>query len=67
MMTFPTEWKNKIHVPTHQQFLVIKHLTFTTPHALFLFTPLFRHATEDAIQRDDVLDAASVQAQLVQD
>ena len=25
MMTFPTEWKNKIHVPNHQPDMVIYH------------------------------------------
>jgi len=25
MMTFPTEWENKIHVPNHQPDLVLKH------------------------------------------
>ena len=26
MMTFPTEWKNKIHVPKHQTDMVYGHL-----------------------------------------
>mmetsp|Transcript_26936 Transcript_26936/g.58862 ORF Transcript_26936/g.58862 Transcript_26936/m.58862 type:complete len:253 (-) Transcript_26936:854-1612(-) len=52
------------HVGLHIGILRHTNTQFTD---LFAFHRVWIIATEDAIQRDDVLDAASVQAQLVQD